>query len=109
MSENGRDQPKSNGTDVKQNVEPSEIDPCMEDSKINKRHSNIFYKYRNQFSEKSGLSHKGVYIVTGIVIFSLLLFIVVISLAALWPTIPHRYQFSICQEAECLRAAAQVN
>lgn len=108
MSENGPELKKTNGTEVKQNTEPSELDPCMEDSK-NNRDPNIFYRYRDDLSKKSGLSHKGVYIVSGIVILTILLVIVVIALSASWPRIPHRYQFPICQEAECLRASAQVS
>lgn len=41
-------------------------------------------------------------------ILAFLLSIVVIALAAAWPRIPHRYLFPVCEDAECLEAAAQV-
>lgn len=106
MSENGKEPPKSNGTDVPPNEEPLESDPCMEGQDGKKT---PFRRYRDEISARTGLSHKGVYIVAGIVILAFLLFIIVISLAAAWPRIPHKYQFPVCKEAECLRAAAQVS
>ncbi|XP_018570152.1 protein gone early [Anoplophora glabripennis] len=96
----------TNGTETK-NLEASELDPCMEDTKDGRK-SDFFHRYRDRACEKSGLSHKGLYIVGGIVILAALLFIVVIALAAAWPRIPHRYQFPVCRDAECLEAAAQI-
>lgn len=107
MSVDGKVPSKTNGTETRNSLEASELEPCMEDSKDNRK-PNIFHRYRAQACEKSGLSHKGLHIVGGIVIFAFLLFVVVIALAAAWPRIPHRYQFPVCEDAECLEAAAQV-
>lgn len=100
---------QNNGVDnVKTNSEPTELDPCMEDSKA-KRNPNAFLAYRDKMCERSGLSKKGVYIVGTVIIVSVLLLIVVIALASAWPRIPHEYQYPICTKPECLRAAAQVS
>lgn len=106
MSADDKVQTKTNGTETR-NLEASELDPCMEDTK-DSRKSDFFHRYRDRACEKSGLSHKGLYIVGGIVILAVSLLIVVVALAAAWPRIPHRYQFPVCEDAECLEAAAQI-
>lgn len=100
---------QNSGTNnVKSNSEPSEMDPCMENSK-KVRKPNFFLEYRDKISEKSGLSNKGVYIVGGIIVTAIVLLIVVIALACAWPKVPHEYQYPICTRPECLRTSAQVS
>ncbi|KAG5889676.1 hypothetical protein JTB14_007815 [Gonioctena quinquepunctata] len=99
---------KTNGTEVKTaGGDSSENDPCLEDSK-RARKTDFFHRYRDEISDRSGLSYRGVYIVGGIVILAMILLIVVVSLASVWPRIPHEFQFPICEKAECLKAAAQI-
>nr|CAH7760415.1 unnamed protein product [Callosobruchus chinensis] len=107
MAENGNNDPKSNGMSPKPNGEPSESDPCMDEAKT-KDEVDFFHRYRDQISEKTGLSRKGVYVAGGVVLLTFLLLLIVIVLAACWPRIPHRHQYPVCEKAECLRAAAQI-
>lgn len=98
----------SDSNNLKSNSEPSELDPCMKDSK-NKRESNFFRDYSDKISEKTGLSNKGVYIVGGIIVFAVILLIIIIALASAFPKIPHEHQYPICIRPECLRTSAQVS
>nr|CAI5857033.1 unnamed protein product [Callosobruchus analis] len=105
MAENGNNDPKTNGMSPKPNREPSESDPCMDEAKT-KDEVDFFHRYRDQISEKTGLSRKGVYVAGGVALLTFLLLLIVIVLAACWPRIPHL--FPVCEKAECLRAAAQI-
>ncbi|CAH1170116.1 unnamed protein product [Phaedon cochleariae] len=94
MPENDKELVKSNGTEA---TEPTEIDPCMEDSKTGGK-AGFLHRYRDRISDRTGLSRNGVYVVGGLSVFAFVCFVVVIALAATWPRVPHRFRFPI-QEA----------
>lgn len=101
---------QNNGlNNVTPNNGPTELDPCMEDSKKEKIRVARLQRYRDKISEKYGLSENGVYVVGGIIILAVLLLIIVIILASLWPRIPHEYQYPVCTASECFRSASEVS
>ncbi|XP_022917898.2 protein gone early [Onthophagus taurus] len=93
-----------NGRDVK-SLEPSEVDPCI-DEKIQR--NKFLNRAEVAIRRKTGLSQEGVKYAIGLVILTLVLFVIVIALAIAWPSVPHHFEYPICRDPACLRAASQL-
>lgn len=108
MSEDGVNSVKhpSNGTDAKIS-DPMENEPCLTG---NMKVKESFLRSKEKLlCEKTGLSKKGLYVAAIVLLILFILFLIVIVLAAVWPRIPHYYEYPVCDTPACLRAAAQVS
>lgn len=101
---------KNGNTEVPNNIEASESDPWMGmDNKNKRRHRWKWWQEMEQMLlKRTGLHQRALYYVIGLLLALMVLFVVVVALAATWPRTPHRFLFPACEDPSCLRAAAQV-
>lgn len=84
----------------------TEVDPCL--SQPSKQKS-IHDKWLTGLQLKTGLTRSWVLVLGALVLFSALLFTVIVALAVAWPHLPHMLGHHLCSSPACLEAAAQVN
>lgn len=97
-----------NGTELPKANEPSENDPCI-DFKTRNGGPRFWRSTQRHLCEKTGLSHRGLYVAMAVVIVLVILLIIVIALAAAWPRNRHHLEYPVCSSPACLRAASQVS
>lgn len=97
--------PTTNGADVAV-MDPSENDPCM--GKASDKEVNYFVRFRSDACRKWNLSHKVFYAGLGLIAAVVVLVIIVVTLGAAWPHVPHSQKYPVCKDSECLRVSSQV-
>lgn len=88
--------------------ESSERDPCLDLKHPDQKDAKFYEKYVQMAQDKTGLDRKWVWIVFGLAFSVVLLVLIVLGLICAWPYVPHMYDYPICRDPECLRAAAQI-
>lgn len=106
MAETENCKPNRNGAEVA-GVDACESDPCMHGRKGAKR-ARRWQDAERKLMDKTGMPKRALYAAGALLLVSLLLVVVVITLSATWPRVPHHLQFPVCKEPSCLRVAAQV-
>lgn len=84
----------------------TEVDPCLSQPSKQKP---IYDKWLTSLQLKTGLTRSWVLVLGALVLFSTLLFTVIVALAVAWPRLPHMLGHHLCCSPACLQAAAQVN
>lgn len=95
-----------NGVDFASSDAAAECDPCID---TKRQEDTLWNSAVRKVRDRTGLTRWGVYLVGGLLIVLVVLFITVVALGASWPHTPHHQLFPICKDSACLRASAQVS